>query len=151
MSTEDMVAHNTEIHWQIPADCHMIAAVAGNFARASHTRSKGWCKPPISWLKLETDFPVLSYALCQVCQNPYSVNHAEGWDMLGHTFQIFPKPCLLQSQFKLQRRAKICQDHIFSRDVGCNGDQWSKLGGFEGLDAVGSLDVVDFWNNTAAS
>ena len=29
--------------------------------------------------------------------------------------------------------------------------QWSKLGGVEGSDAVGSLDVVDFWNNTAAS
>ena len=29
--------------------------------------------------------------------------------------------------------------------------QWSKLGGFDGSDAVGRLDVVDFWNNIAAS
>jgi hypothetical protein len=82
-----MVAHNTEIHWQIPADCHMIAAVAGNFARTSRTRSKGWCKPPVSWLKLETDFPVLSYMLYARYAKTRIPYYAEGWDILSRPFQ----------------------------------------------------------------
>jgi hypothetical protein len=84
------------------------------------------------------------YARYAKTRIPY---YAEGWDILSRPFQnrdTVPPSIAFQAAEKGQ---DMPRSYFFQR---CRM-QWSKLGGVEGSDAVGSLDVVDFWNNTAAS